>query len=157
MVQFVIRVSMKLTIIRDMGLVHEDGEGHIDLDLSSVPTNIHALQWYGSEGEIEYNDGTNNELITALPTWAESARTVLSNRNDEVAAEEAAHQAYLDSEQGKAETVRQERDLLLQETDWMALSDVTMSTQWANYRQALRDIPDQNGFPFNVTYPTKPE
>lgn len=148
---------MKLTIIRDMGLVHEDGEGYIDLDLSSVPTNIHALQWYGSEGEIEYNDGTNNKLITALPTWAESARTVLSNRNDEVAAEEAAHQVYLDSEQGKAEAVRQERNLLLMETDWLGASDVTMSTEWAAYRQALRDIPQQNGFPFNVTYPIKPE
>jgi len=31
-----------------------------------------------------------------------------------------------------------------------------MSTEWVTYRQALRDIPQQDDFPFNVTYPTKP-
>jgi len=36
--------------------------------------------------------------------------------------------------------LRRERTLLLAETDWMANSDVTMSTAWKNYRQALRDI-----------------
>ena len=56
----------------------------------------------------------------------------------------------------KAEEVRQERDLLLSETDWMALGDVTMSDEWRTYRQALRDIPAQEGFPNTVTWPTKP-
>ena len=36
-------------------------------------------------------------------------------------------------------------------------SDVTMSTEWTQYRHDLRDIPQQEGFPFNVTYPTKPD
>jgi len=36
--------------------------------------------------------------------------------------------------------LRIERNRLLAETDWMANSDVTMSTAWKNYRQALRDI-----------------
>jgi hypothetical protein len=59
-------------------------------------------------------------------------------------------------EQATAEAnVRAKRDGLLQETDWMALSDVTMSDTIAAYRQALRDIPDQAGFPFSVTWPTK--
>jgi hypothetical protein len=53
--------------------------------------------------------------------------------------------------------VRNQRDRLLAETDWMALSDVTMSNAWTAYRQALRDIPAQAGFPFSVTWPTKPE
>ena len=56
-----------------------------------------------------------------------------------------------------ASNVRRHRDKLLAETDWLGASDVTMSTEWATYRQALRDIPQQDGFPFNVTYPTKPE
>ena len=61
-------------------------------------------------------------------------------------------------EQATAEVnVRAKRDGLLQETDWMALSDVTMSDSITAYRQALRDIPSQAGFPFNVTWPTKPE
>jgi len=54
-------------------------------------------------------------------------------------------------------SVRNQRDSLLIETDWMALSDVTMSSEMTTYRQALRDIPSQAGFPASVTWPTKPE
>ena len=54
------------------------------------------------------------------------------------------------------DNVRHERDRLLSETDHYALSDNTLSTEMATYRQALRDVPSQSGFPFNVTWPTKP-
>ena len=54
------------------------------------------------------------------------------------------------------EAVRNKRDQLLKETDWMALSDVTMSAEMTSYRQALRDITDQTGFPYSVVWPTKP-
>jgi|TARA_Y100000114_G_scaffold35240_1_gene30783 hypothetical protein len=37
--------------------------------------------------------------------------------------------------------LRQKRNELLIETDWMANSDVTMSDDWKTYRQALRDLP----------------
>ena len=53
--------------------------------------------------------------------------------------------------------VRNQRDSLLAATDWTALSDVTMSSEMTAYRQALRDIPSQAGFPASVTWPTKPE
>jgi len=52
--------------------------------------------------------------------------------------------------------VRMERDRLLAETDWMALSDTSMTLDWTTYRQALRDITGQAGFPYSVTWPTKP-
>ena len=51
--------------------------------------------------------------------------------------------------------VRNERDLKLQETDWRASSDLTLSDAWKTYRQALRDVPTQSD-PFNITWPTKP-
>ena len=54
------------------------------------------------------------------------------------------------------DAVRNKRDQLLKETDWMALSDVTMSSEMTSYRQALRDITDQTGFPYSVVWPTKP-
>ena len=54
------------------------------------------------------------------------------------------------------DAVRNKRDQLLKETDWMALSDVTMSSEMTSYRQALRDITDQSGFPYSVVWPTKP-
>ena len=53
--------------------------------------------------------------------------------------------------------VRNKRERLLSDTDWMALSDNTMTPEWATYRQALRDVPDQVGFPYSVEWPTKPE
>jgi len=54
-----------------------------------------------------------------------------------------------------ASNVRNHRNDLLEETDWMAGSDVTMSSAWREYRQALRDLPAQSGFP-NVPWPTEP-
>lgn len=52
---------------------------------------------------------------------------------------------------------RQERNALLAETDWWAVSDRTMTQAEIDYRQALRDVPAQAGFPENITWPTKPE
>jgi hypothetical protein len=50
-----------------------------------------------------------------------------------------------------------ERDRLLFVTDWWAASDRTMTAEQTAYRQALRDITDQAGFPADITWPTKPE
>lgn len=51
---------------------------------------------------------------------------------------------------------RSVRNNLLAETDWWANSDRTMTQAEIDYRQALRDITSQAGFPDNVTWPTKP-
>lgn len=56
----------------------------------------------------------------------------------------------------KSEQVRLTRNKRLSETDWSAGTDVTMTTEMATYRQALRDLPAQEGFPYSVTWPTKP-
>ena len=55
--------------------------------------------------------------------------------------------------------LRQKRDELLAETDWMGNSDLTMSDSWKTYRQALRDITDttpSDDALSNITFPTKP-
>ena len=66
--------------------------------------------------------------------------------------------AYDASESAKlAENERSKRDDLLKETDYFGLSDVTMSAEMTTYRQALRDVPQQAGFPSTITWPTKPE
>jgi DMSO/TMAO reductase YedYZ molybdopterin-dependent catalytic subunit len=85
-------------------------------------------------------------------------RVVMDMTADEIAEAEAQQVEWADGENDRlAENVRNQRDRLLAETDWMALSDVTMSDTMTAYRQALRDIPSQAGFPFSVTWPTKPE
>lgn len=50
---------------------------------------------------------------------------------------------------------RSERDTLLSESDVHALVD-RITDEWRTYRQALRDVPSQAGFPNNITWPTKP-
>tara|TARA_R100000664_G_C2674780_1_gene85283 strand:- start:105 stop:350 length:246 start_codon:yes stop_codon:yes gene_type:complete len=52
--------------------------------------------------------------------------------------------------------LRSTRDRLLRETDYYALSDVTMSEEMKTYRQALRDLPANTSDPSKPTYPTKP-
>jgi len=54
------------------------------------------------------------------------------------------------------EKARKKRNTLITETDWWAASDRTMTAEQTAYRQALRDITDQAGFPTDITWPTKP-
>ena len=51
--------------------------------------------------------------------------------------------------------VRAERDKLLAASDTMALAD-RITDEWRTYRQALRDVPTQAGFPTSVTWPVEP-
>ena len=77
--------------------------------------------------------------------WGTTWAAVAAKRDELVAAE-------------PMRLLREERDRRLAETDWMANSDVTMSSAWTTYRQALRDVPAQEGVTGldNVTWPTKP-
>jgi hypothetical protein len=54
--------------------------------------------------------------------------------------------------------VRFRRNDLLTDTDWTQVADAPVDqAAWATYRQALRDITTQAGFPTDITWPTKPE
>jgi hypothetical protein len=59
-----------------------------------------------------------------------------------------------------ATAARDKRAVLLAESDWTQLPDSPLSgdarTAWATYRQALRDITDQQGFPGNIDWPVPP-
>jgi hypothetical protein len=83
---------MKLTIIPSDGAVYKDGYAYIGLNLSVVPSNVHALQWKNTVGWVEFvnnDDGTKpqNEPITSLPDWA---NICLTKWDEAKAAEEAA-------------------------------------------------------------------
>ena len=53
-------------------------------------------------------------------------------------------------------SVRRDRDRRLAETDYLALSDSTLSSTMKTYRQSLRDVPEDNADPDNVSWPSKP-
>lgn len=57
-----------------------------------------------------------------------------------------------------ADSIRTERNAKLSASDWTQLPDVNIATKsdWAVYRQALRDLTAQPGFPVTVTWPTEP-
>jgi hypothetical protein len=75
------------------------------------------------------------------------------------ASQETAYTATKDAEAATA--ARATRDGLIASCDWMAIKafegGTTVSTEWATYRQALRDVSAQEGFPNDITWPEKPE
>ena len=109
---------MRLTIIPSDGAVYINQKAYLPLVWEGTPTNVHALQWDQNAGWVEYNDGTPNEDITALPSWANNAVTAWEARDYIVknpppppppTAEENKYQAMG----------------LLLETDWVNEPDVT--------------------------------
>jgi hypothetical protein len=65
---------------------------------------------------------------------------------------EAAYKASKDAEQAKS--VRDERTKKLAETDWTQVADAPVDkAAWATYRQALRDVTTQTGFPWDIVWP----
>lgn len=55
------------------------------------------------------------------------------------------------------EAVKKQRNDLLKSSDWTQVADAPVNRDaWATYRQELRNIPTQDGFPFNLTWPTPP-
>jgi hypothetical protein len=80
---------------------------------------------------------------------------VFTDGETTAAEQEVAYKAAKDAEQAK--NVRATRDTKLAETDWRFRSDMTPSQEWKDYCQALRDVPDQTGFPWTIVWPTQPE
>ena len=69
---------------------------------------------------------------------------------------EAAYKAAKDAEQAKS--VREQRNQKLKDSDWTQVADAPVDKAvWATYRQELRDITSQAGFPWDVTWPVQPE
>lgn len=73
---------------------------------------------------------------------------------DNAVEQEAAYKAMKDAE--RAESARQQRNEMLSKTDWRFRSDMNPSQDWVNYCQALRDVPTQSGFPWEINWPTQP-
>jgi hypothetical protein len=87
-------------------------------------------------------------VFTDTPaTETEPAKTAAEN--------EADYRAMKDAEQ--AANVRRTRTEMLKDCDWTQIADSTADkTAWATYRQALRDITGQAGFPWTITWPNDP-
>ena len=82
---------------------------------------------------------------------------VFTDGETTAAEQEAAYKAQKDADQATA--MRQQRNDKLKDCDWTQGKDIpdNTSSTWAAYRQALRDVPSQAGFPWTVQWPTQPE
>jgi hypothetical protein len=75
---------------------------------------------------------------------------------DTAVEDEANYKAIKDAEQ--AENIRNQRNEMLKDCDWTQIEDSPVDkTLWASYRQSLRDITTQSGFPWNVQWPVQEE
>jgi hypothetical protein len=96
--------------------------------------------------EIDFEIGN---APTEYSQFQLSTKTWVDTRTDQ--------QKYDDA----ASAVIQQRNDLLYQSDWTQIPNNPLSPaqqdQWAAYRQQLRDVTSQSGYPFNVVWPTKPE
>lgn len=124
----------------------------------AAPDGMHALQWDGGKGHTEWTNGPNqalapedyDELVAPYVDLWEKER----DRLEQVAAEaEAARLAEYNSEEARFERLRAERDRRLTETDYLLMADYPLSDDQRVvlrvYRQALRDLPSQEGAPWD--------
>ena len=128
----------------------------IGTDMSWIPSDVHAVHWDGSSGEIEYNDGKANLDITSIGIYSQAETTF----NNEIQRRKDLDDEYINSSTFLWMKLRSERDNLLLSSDFTQLGDIGLSeskkTEWINYRQALRDLPANTSDPANPNWPTKP-
>jgi len=81
--------------------------------------------------------------------------SIFTDGETTAAEQEAAYKAQKDAEQAKS--VREQRGTKLADCDWTQVADAPVDKAvWATYRQALRDISKQDGFPWSINWPTQP-
>jgi len=110
---------------------------------------------YSQASGVEQIDGKWYTKYILGPVFTDRAAS--EGQPAQTAAEqETAYKAMKDAEQ--ATSVRNQRTQLLKDCDWTQIADSTADkTAWATYRQALRDITTQAGFPWTIIWPTQPE
>ena len=139
---------MRITIIPSDKTICIDGDFLLSIqqDISWVPENIHAVQWYNTWGEVEYTDDSPNERIEELGIYQQAVidfNNELKRIEDEQKAQEASRDYW--------EELRSLRNQRLTQYDWTQVYDAPLTelqkTAWQTYRQQLRDLPE------NITEP----
>lgn len=127
----------KVTVVVEDKMVGVDGL-FITVDMQ-YPSNMWALQWDGSSGHIENTDGTFTPVSQAdVDVYVAAYNTALDAAYDD----KKANDLSLDADV----IARANRNALLLETDWWASSDLTMTQEQTDYRQALRDLPSSGSW-----------
>lgn len=145
-----------VTVVPADNLIIVDGEALVfPFD---APANLHALQWRGGTGHTEWTDGPNQKLAAAdydeqVEPFVELWQTEKTRQEQAAAEAEAARLAEYNSEESRFERLRAERDRRLSATDYLLMPDYplndTLKGAVQAYRQTLRDLPAQEGAPWD--------
>lgn len=147
-----------VTVVPADKLIIVGGEALVFDSPFAAPANLHALQWDGEQGHMEWTDDYNmtldaslydDEVAPYVRLWeAEKARLTA-----EAEAAEAARLAEYNSEPARYARLRAERDQRVAATDYLILPDYPLDDEVRAavraYRQALRDLPARAGAPWD--------
>ena len=125
---------------------------NLEAVLASPAATTTAYQSSARDGVVQDALGNWVEKYVARDMFADTTEDGVTTTK---AQHETAYQAGLDAK--VAESNRTKRDGLLAATDYFALTDVTMDAAMTTYRQALRDITEQEGFPNDIVWPSLPD
>lgn len=110
--------------------------------------SIQSTFWQYKNGELI---NTNQSIIPSEPwmVWDDQTAQWVDGRNFQQKYDDACNEVIA------------QRNFLLYQSDWTQIPNnpltLEVQQQWADYRQQLRDITNQSGYPFNVVWPTQPE
>ena len=115
--------------------------------IARLAGSINKWEWDGAKWELTQDESTISKFDFALADFPNPPTPEMPDFNpDQKEREQLANE------------VRANRDALLAESDWTQVADAPVDdVAWAGYRQELRDIPQQDGFPHDVIWPAKPE
>jgi len=124
--------------------------------IANIETAIKALGDYEFVIDGDVNSQSDWDNKVRFVTGAdENDIAIFSDTKPVTYAEVTAKLSELEVD-AKWYDIREKRNKLLAETDYLALSDNTMSDEMTAYRQALRDLPASTSNPDDVVFPTKP-
>ena len=157
---------MRVTIVPIDKIVNIDGTVISGVDLSFIDPSVHAVQWYGTTGSVEYKDVnlddiiklTHQEEITDIAPFQMAIDAALAKKQK---TELEQGQEVVITNEMLSDQAYSQRSFLLFQSDWTQLADNQLTQTeinlWREYRQQLRDITLQSGFPTEITWPVAPE
>ena len=136
---------------REFKLLHSNVSFTIPLEVEDVISRGYAL--YQESKPPETSNHELAERSTPVQVSSELWETGWSVR--QMTSEES-----IKADADQSALVRKERDSLLAQSDWTQFTDSPLSenvkTAWASYRDSLRNIPSQSGFPWDIIWPEMP-
>jgi len=118
-----------------------------------------ALHWKDGKGEYQFDDPPKNFFFSKTK-YSQYVQPYVDQWETEKARQKAEFEAEWNKPENVEARAREQRNVLLEETDYILMPDYPITAEqreaWTAYRQALRDLPEQEGWPVDIVWPEKP-